>query len=202
MSEPPQIVRLPVVLIEGEEGPQEGPPRPGNPRVFDSVDALIAAVDPPDVRYGLFQAFDARGRRLRLDAAADAGPVSATLEPEIYAEALRSVLAAAAVRLRGSGPAIDPDLELAGLLAALRGITPDRQAEQRERRRALLLRVGVWAVLMAAIVIAQPPALQATADVDAPILVVLWLVVAGIVYWLAGRLLLLFTPNAESFFRR
>lgn len=186
----------PLILIEGEEGPQEGPPRPGTPRVFDTVAELIAAVEAPDVRYGLYQAFDTTGRRLRLEAAGDTGPITATFEPGAYAEDLRVLIAAYLRRSPPPGPAIDPDLPLGGLIASLRRANVDRRVEQRARRRALLERVGLWLVLVAAIVLAQPPVLQPREEISGPIFVVLWVAVAGAAYWLAGRLLVLFRDSS------
>jgi hypothetical protein len=84
---------LPLILLEGTAGPQEGPPRGGDPRLFGTVEELVAAVEAPDVRAGIVQAFDAGGRRLRLQAATAAGAVTAPLETEAYPDALPEVLA-------------------------------------------------------------------------------------------------------------
>ena len=187
----------PLILIEGEEGPQEGPPRAGTPRVFDTVEELIAAVEAPDVRYGLYQAFDTTGRRLRLEAAGDSGPITATFEPGAYADELRTIIAAYLLRTPPPGPPIDPDLPLGGLVASLRRTNQDRRVDQRARRRALFEHVGLWLVLMAAIVLAQPPVLQPRDETSGPIFVVLWVAVAVAAYWLAGRLLILFRDSSS-----
>ncbi|HYK95912.1 MAG TPA: hypothetical protein VE011_08630 [Candidatus Dormibacteraeota bacterium] len=189
---------LPLILLEGTDGPQAGPPRAGDPRLFDSLDRLLGAVEAPDVRAGIVQAFDAGGHPLRLSAAADAGPVTATLEPNSYPDALRDVLAAAIRSSPHLYPAIAPDRPLEELVAAMWRLEQFARADRRRQRLALYRQVGLTIILLAALVVAQPPVLQPRADVPVPLLLGIWLVVAVGAYWLAGRLLLLFAPGITS----
>jgi hypothetical protein len=193
---------LPLILLEGTDGPQEGPPRVGDPRLFDSIDALVGAVEAPDVRAGIVQAFDAGGRRLRLGASADAGPVTATLEPDAYPDALRDVLAAAVRSSPHLYPAINPDRPLDELVAAIWRLEQADRADRRLKRLTFYRQVGVWILLMAVLVVAQPTVLQPREDVPTPILLGTWLLVAVGLYWLAGRLLVLFAPGLSSSDRR
>jgi hypothetical protein len=193
---------LPLILLEGTDGPQDGPPRGGDPRLFDSIDALVGAVEAPDVRAGIVQAFDAGGQRLRLRAAADASPVTATLEPDAYPDALRDVLASAIRSSPHLYPAINPDRPLDELVAAIWRLEQAARADRRLKRLTLYRQVGVWILLMAVLVVAQPPVLQPREEVPTPILLGLWLAVAIGVYWLAGRLLVLFSPSSISSDRR
>lgn len=189
---------LPLILLEGTDGPQEGPPRGGDPRLFDSVDALVGAVEAADVRAGLVQAFDAEGRRLRLSAAGDAGAVAATLETDGYADALRDVLATAIRSSPHLYPTISPDRPLSELVGALWRVEQAARTERRLKRLTLYRQVGLWILLMGALVVAQPPVLQARPDVSTAVLVGIWLVVAIGAYWIAGRLLVLFSPSSIS----
>jgi hypothetical protein len=190
---------VPLILLEGTDGPQEGPPRGGDPRLFDSIDALVGAVEAPDVRAGIVQAFDAAGRRLRLQATNDAGPVTATPEPDdAHPDALREVLASAIRSSPHLYPSIAPDRPLDELVAALWRVEQAARAERRSKRLTRYRQVGLWVVLMGVLLVAQPPVLQPRAEVPAPILLGIWLAVAIGVYWLAGRLLVLFSPSSIS----
>jgi hypothetical protein len=82
-------------------------------------------------------------------------------------------------------------------VASLRRANLDRRVDQRARRRALLEHVGLWLVLMAAIVLAQPPVLQFRDEISGPIFIGLWVAVAIVAYWLAGRLLVLFHDSSS-----
>lgn len=190
---------LPLILLEGTDGPQDGPPRSGDPRLFDSVDALVAAVDAPDVRAGIVQAFDAEGRRLRLSAD-DAGTgVTATVEPApAYVDALRDVLAAAVRSSPHLYPSISPDRPLDQLVAAIWRVEQAAQAHRRMQRVKLYRQVGLWIVILGVLLVAQPPVLQARAEVPTPIFLGLWVTAAIVAYWLAGRLLLLFSADSIS----
>jgi hypothetical protein len=187
---------LPLILLEGTDGPQEGPPRGGDPRLFDSVDALVGAVDGPDVGAGIVQAFDAVGHRVRLRAADAGGPVTATLEPDAYADGLRDVLAAAIRSSPHLYPSISPDRPLDELVAAIWRLEQAAQADRRMKRLTLYRQVGLWIVIMGVLVLAQPPVLQARAEVPTPVFLGIWVAVAIVTYWLAGRLLLLFSPDS------
>jgi hypothetical protein len=189
---------LPLILLEGTDGPQEGPPRGGDPRLFDSVDALVGAVEAPDVRAGIVQAFDAAGRRLRLGAAEAGGPVIATLEPDVYADGLRDVLASAIRSSPHLYPAMSPDRPLEELVAAMWRLDEAARADRRMKRLTLYRQVGLWIVILGVLVVAQPPVLQARAEVPTPVFLGIWLAVAIVAYWLAGRLLLLFSPDSIS----
>jgi hypothetical protein len=189
---------LPVILLEGTDGPQEGPPRGGDPRLFDSVDKLVGAVEAPDVRAGIVQAFDAAGHRLRLSSFGTDGLVSATLEADDYGEALRDVLASAIRSSPHLYPAMSPDRPLEELVAAIWRLEQAAQADRRMRRLTLYRQVGLWIVIMGVLVVAQPPVLQARAEVPTPVFLGLWLAVAIVTYWLAGRLLLLFSADSIS----
>jgi hypothetical protein len=189
---------LPLILLEGTDGPQEGPPRAGDPRLFDSVDALIRVVEAPDVRAGIVQAFDAGGHRLRLGPPADTGPVTATLEADAYPDALQDVLAAAIRSSPHLYPSISPDRPLAELVAAIWGVEQAARADRRLKRLTLYRQVGLWIILLGVLVVAQPPVLQPRPDESTPIFLGVWLVVAIGAYWLAGRLLLLFSPDSIS----
>jgi hypothetical protein len=72
------------------------------------------------------------------------------------------------------------------------------RAERRLKRLTLFRQVGLWVVLMVVLVVAQPPVLQARPDVSTPVVVGIWLVVAIGAYWIAGRLLVLFSPGSIS----
>ncbi|MEA2674224.1 MAG: hypothetical protein QOI92_1416 [Chloroflexota bacterium] len=187
---------LPLILLEGTDGPQEGPPRGGDPRLFDSVEAIVGAVEAPDVRAGIVQAFDAVGHRLRLRAADAGAPVTATLEPDAYADGLRDVLAAAIRSSPHLYPSISPDRPLEELIAAIWRLEQAAQADRRMRRLTLYRQVGLWIVILGVLVVAQPPVLQARAEVPTPVFLGIWVAVAIVAYWLAGRLLLLFSPDS------
>lgn len=189
----------PLILLEGTDGPPDGPPHSGDPRLFGSIDALVRAVEAPDVRSGIVQAFDASGHRLRLRVAGDAGPIEATLEATAYPDELRDVLAAAIRSSPHLYPSVSPDRSLGELVASLWRIEEAAEADRRLKRLTLYRRVGVWAVLMVALVIAQPPVLQPREEVPTPILIGTWVVVAIVVYWLAGRLLALFENRTSTF---
>jgi hypothetical protein len=189
---------IPLILLEGTDGPQEGPPRGGDPRLFDSVDALVGAVEAPDVRAGIVQAFDAGGHRLRLRAGAASGEVTATLEPDVYADGLRDVLAAAIRSSPHLYPSISPDRPLDELVAAIWRVEEAARADRRMKRLTLYRQVGLWIVILGVLVIAQPPVLQARAEVPTPVFLGIWVAVAIVTYWLAGRLLLLFSPDSIS----
>jgi hypothetical protein len=187
---------FPLILLEGTDGPQEGPPRGGDPRLFDSIDALVDAVEAPDVRAGIVQAFDAGGHRLRLAAADAESSVTARLEPDAYPDALRDVLAAAIRSSPHLYPSISPDRPLEELVAATWRLEQAARADRRMKRLTLYRQVGLWIVILAVLVIAQPPVLQARAEVPTPVFLGIWLAVAVVTYWLAGRLLLLFSPDS------
>jgi hypothetical protein len=186
----------PLILLEAAEGPQEGPPRGGDPRLVGSVDELIGAVEAPDIRAGIVHAFDAAGHRLRLQADGDTGPITATLLPGEYPDELRDTLAAAIRSSPHLYPFIDPGSALAGLVAALWRQELATRADRRNKRLARYKQIGLWLVLMAAIVVARPAVLQPRADMATPILLGLWLVVALGTYWLAGRLLALYDSSS------
>lgn len=188
---------LPLILLEGTDGSQEGPPRGGDPRLFDSMDALVGAVEATDVRAGIVQATDAEGRRLRLRAADAGTAVTATFEPEPgYADALRDILAAAIRSSPHLYPAISPDRPLEELVAAIWRVEQAARADRRTKRLKLYRQVGLWIVLLAVLVIAQPPVLQARPEVPTPVFLGLWVAVAIVAFWLAGRLILLFSPDS------
>jgi|GEM_PF-5424521 hypothetical protein len=187
---------LPLILLEGTDGPQEGPPRGGDPGLFESVDAMVGAIEARDVRNGLVQAFDADGRRLRLQSVGDADPVTATLEPDAYPDALRDVLAAAIRSSPHLYPSISPDRPLEELVAAIWRLEQAARADRRKKRLTLYRQVGLWIVILAVLVVAQPPVLQARPEVPTPVFLGLWVAVAIVAYWLAGRLLLLFSPDS------
>ena len=189
---------LPLILLEGTGGPQEGPPRTGDPRLFDSIDSLAAAVEAPDVRAGIVQAFDADGRRLRLAAAGNSGAATAALEPDAYPDALRDVLAAAIRSSPHLYPSIDPGLPLGGLVAALWRQELGARADRRNRRLARYKQLGLWLLLIVVIVIARPAVLVPRDEVPTPILAGLWLLVSLGAYWLAGRLLALYESSSVS----
>jgi hypothetical protein len=189
---------LPLILLEGTDGPQEGLPRGGDPRLFDSVEALVGAVEAPDVRAGIVQAFDALGHRLRLRASDAGGPVTATIEPDAYADGLREVLASAIRNSPHLYPAISPDRPLEELVAAMWRLDEAARADRRMKRLTLYRQIGLWIVILGVLVVAQPPVLQARAEVPTPVFLGIWVTVAIVSYWLAGRLLLLFSPDSIS----
>jgi hypothetical protein len=188
----------PLILLEGTDGPQEGPPHGGDPRLFGTIEELIAAVEGPDVRAGIVQAFDAGGRRLRLRVDTDTSAVTASLDPQEYPDALRDVLAGAIRSSPHLYPSMSPDRPLNELVAALWRVEEAARADRRMKRLTLYRQVGLWILLMGVLVVAQPPVLQPRPEVSTLILVGIWLVVAIGAYWLAGRLLVLFSPNSFS----
>jgi hypothetical protein len=193
----PMEPTLPLILLEGTDGPQEGPPRSGDPELFDSIDALVGAVEARDVLAGILEAFDVEGRRLRLRAADAGSPVTATFEPEpAYPDALRDVLAAAIRSSPHLYPAISPDRPLEELVAAIWRVELAARADRRRKRLKLYRQVGLWIVILAVLVVAQPPVLQARPEVPPPVFLGLWVAVAIVAYWLAGRLILLFSPDS------